>query len=150
MKIIVDSREQTPFNFKDYPVEVETGTLMSGDYSIPGFEDRVAVERKSLDDLLGCLTHDRDRFIREMQRLRGFESVAVVVEAPFDQLVDGRYRSKMPPASAVQSVISFMAVFRVPFFFAPRLRAERFTYDFLRHYSNHAEARYKAVCRWSS
>ena len=148
MKIVIDSREQSPFHFEGYPVEIEAGTLTTGDYSVSGFTDRVAVERKSLGDLMGCLTHDRERFTRELERLRGYESV-VVVEAPFSQLADGRYRSRMNPESAVQSVVSIIQAYRMPFFFAEnRLRAERFVFDFLRHFCRHAEARYRAVCRW--
>ena len=151
MRIIVDSREQKPFSFKDYPVEVATGTLTTGDYSLAGFEDRVAVERKSLGDLLGCLTSGRNRFARELERLRGYESVVVVVEAPFEHLADGRYRSRMHPDAAVQSVISIIQEYRMPFSFFPnRIRAERFVFDFLRHFCRHAEARYAAVCRWRS
>ena len=149
MKIVIDSREQAPFQFAGFPVDVETGTLATGDYSVPGFEDRVAVERKSLSDLLGCLTHDRDRFIRELERLRGYESVSVVVEAAFDDLAAGRYRSRMRPEAAVQSVVSFIQAYRMPFFFAgDRIRAECFVFDFLRHFSTHAETRWRAVCRW--
>jgi len=151
VKIVIDSREQAPFSFEGYPVEVMTGTLTTGDYSVPGFADRVAVERKSLGDLLGCLTHDRERFTREMERLRGYESAAVVVEASFEALAAGNYRSRMNPDSAVQSVVSIIQAYRMPFFFAgDRRRAEAFVFDFLRHFCRHAEARFAAVCRWRS
>ena len=146
MKIIVDSREQAPFSFAGYPVEVAQGALATGDYSLAGFADRVAVERKSLGDLIGCLTHDRDRFTRELERLRGYESAAVVVEAGFDELAAGKYRSKMQPGAAVQSVVSIMQNYRMPFFFAgDRQHAERFVFDFLRHYHRHAVERYRAL-----
>lgn len=149
MKIIIDSREQKPFHFEGYQVEIETGTLPTGDYSVSGFIDRVSVERKNLGDLMGCLTHDRERFTRELERLRGYESVAVVVEEPFSFIASGRYRSKMNPKNAVQSVVSIMQAYRMPFFFAEnRIHAERFVFDFLRHFCRHAEARYRAVCRW--
>jgi ERCC4-type nuclease len=49
MKILIDTREQIPFNFSRYGVQTETDALPVGDYSIPGFEDRVAIERKSND-----------------------------------------------------------------------------------------------------
>ena len=146
LQIIQDTREQHPFSFEGYPVEVLPGTLGAGDYSIPGFLDRVAVERKSLADLIGCLSSGRERFSRELERLRGYESAAVVVEAGFYELAAGRYRSKLSPASAVQSVVSMMQQYRMPFFFAgTRPDAERFTFDFLRHYCRHAAARYRAI-----
>ena len=43
LQVVVDSREQSPFAFKCYPVIVTVGTLEAGDYSIRGFERRVAV-----------------------------------------------------------------------------------------------------------
>ena len=54
MLIVVDTREQTPFEFRHEKYETTTkqGTLSVGDYSLAGLEDKVAVERKSLPDLV--------------------------------------------------------------------------------------------------
>lgn len=150
MKIVIDSREQTPFQFEGfkgkYHVETVRASLDSGDYSLAGFENAVAVERKELGDLIGCLSHDRDRFTRELARLRGYDSPAIVVEAPFSYIQGGRYRSKMNPDAAVQSLYSIMQEYRIPFFFAPdRGRAEHFTFHFLRHFLRHVEAKCKAI-----
>ena len=148
MRIIVDSREQAPFSFNGFNCEVKSGTLSSGDYSIAGFEDIVAIERKSLPDFISCLTTGRERFMREMERLRGFQSAVIVVESPFSDLASGRYRSKLDSKIAVQSVISIMQNYRMPFFFAEtRKEAEKFVFDFLRHFCRHALARYKAVSK---
>lgn len=59
-----------------------TEALPAGDYSLPGFEDRVAIERKSVDNLIGCLMNsDRSRFERELQRASHYDLFAVVVES---------------------------------------------------------------------
>ncbi len=146
MRIIRDTREQNPYTFKKYPVEVMPGTLTAGDYSVPGFEDEVAIERKELSDLMGCLTHDRDRFTRELERLRGYHSAALLVEAPFAMIKAGRYRSKMKPDAAGQSILSIIQLHRMAVFFAAdREAGERFVYDFLRHFIRHAAERYKAI-----
>jgi len=50
---ICDTREQRPLNLA--PLQVVTGTLATGDYSVQGLENIVAIERKSLSDLLGCV-----------------------------------------------------------------------------------------------
>ena len=63
---ISDSREQAPYDFS--PMATKRATLATGDYSIRGLEDLVCLERKALDDLTGCITHDRERFERELQR----------------------------------------------------------------------------------
>lgn len=64
--IVVDTREQTPYEFATMvcdkadgggPLYVPTlrAGLPTGDYSLAGYEDMVAVERKSLADLFGTL-----------------------------------------------------------------------------------------------
>ena len=134
--ILVDSREQLPFAFAGYPVEVSVGALEAGDYSVRGFERRVVVERKSLTDLVGCLGGDRDRFERELQRLKACDVAAVIVEEPMDALRQGHYRGNLNPYSAWQSVLAFMQRYRVPFIFCTdRADAEQTTFDLLRHFA---------------
>ena len=54
---IIDSREQMPFDL--VPLRTRAGTLQAGDYSIQGLESLVAIERKSLPDLLSCIAGER-------------------------------------------------------------------------------------------
>ena len=146
MRIAVDTREQRPFTFESYSVEVVRGTLAAGDYSLAGLESLVTVERKELSDLAACLGRERSRFENELQRLRAYESAAVVVESPIEALARGEYRSALHPNAAYESVVCFMARYRLPFFFAQDRRgAERFTFSFLRHYWRTIERRYNAV-----
>jgi len=143
MKVIVDSREQTPFPFTGYDVEVVRAGLPSGDYSLPGFEDRVAVERKSLADLVACLMGDnRERFERELVRLARYDLAAVVIEAGWCDLAAGNYRSDMKPHSACQSVLAFQVRYRVPFIWAgSRKAAEYVTHSILAKYLREIEIR---------
>jgi ERCC4-type nuclease len=144
--IVIDSREQNPFLFRNYPVELHFGSLMTGDYSLKGFEKNIALERKSLPDLISCFTSGRDRFKNEMERMRSFESCAIIVESPFIELAKGNYRSKLPAESAVQSVISIMQEYRMPVWFAAnRVEAEHFTWDILRHFYRHAIEKFKSL-----
>lgn len=97
-RVVVDTREQAPFRFSGLRLRDSQGgstllvelvtdrCLRSGDYSIDGFENRFAIERKSKPDLYGSLTGDRDRFEREMQRLTEMEFAAVVVESDWSGL----------------------------------------------------------------
>ena len=62
---ICDTREQNPLCLD--PLQTEQGTLPTGDYTLKGLEHHVCIERKSLDDLLGCVGSDRQRFDREIQ-----------------------------------------------------------------------------------
>lgn len=146
MKIIIDTREQTPYDFSSYPAESFTGTLDTGDYSLAGFEDQIAVERKELSDIISCLGSGRERFTRELERLRGYESAVLVIESPLQAIRAGKYRSSMQPEAAEQSLISIMQRYRLPVYFAQdRSDGQRFTYNFLRHFFRHAEKRYKAI-----
>lgn len=149
MRVIIDTREQAPFNFGKFECEVQTGALTTGDYSLAGLEDRCAVERKSLDDLLGCLTGEgRERFERELARARGLDAFAVIVEASFQDMAEGRYRSRMQPHAALQSVLAFQVRYGVPFIWAgTRAGAEYAAFHFLRHYLREAQERFKAICR---
>ena len=55
--MVIDTREKRPYSF---PRSVVRG-LPAGDYSIDGFEDRVAVERKTHADMYGSLGARRER-----------------------------------------------------------------------------------------
>ena len=136
LQIVADSREQAPFAFSRYPVEVSVDALEAGDYSVRGFERRVAVERKELGDLVGCLGADRQRFERELARLRGYDCAAVVVEAPVVALRTGRYLGRLDAGAAWQSVLAFSMRYRIPFIWCQdRADAEATTFDLLRHYA---------------
>lgn len=138
MKILIDTREQRPFSFigeNGEPMPQGRATLKTGDYSLEGYADKVAVERKSLADLVSCLAQGRARFERELVRARELEAFAVVVEGGFDDLHRGRYRSKLNPHSACQSVMAFTVKHGTPFFFAgDRRAAEYVTVSFLRQF----------------
>ena len=136
LQIIRDTREQDGFSFVGFPCTVTAGTLEAGDYSLAGFERRVAVERKSIQDLVGCLTGERPRFERELQRLKAMDAAAVVVEQPQSVLRLGHFRSRMDAGAAWQSCLALSMRFRVPFFWAEnRADAERICFDCLRHFA---------------
>jgi len=140
--LIVDTREQRPFQFQGFPCSIVRAALPAGDYSLPGFEDEISIERKSLDDLVNCLCHDRERFERELAKLRTLQVVAVVVEAPWAALASGHYRSRMHPNAALETVSAFMVRYRVPFLFVEnRAAAERLTYSILSKYAREIRRR---------
>lgn len=135
MLILTDTREQAPYLFQGYEVQVEPATLPVGDYSLPGFLDRVSIERKSLDDLIGCLTAGRDRFERELARGRAYDFFAVVVEASLADMYNGKYQSAMTPQSALQSVVAFEVRYKVPFVWCGnRAGGELMTHSYLSKY----------------
>ena len=147
LQIIRDTREQHGFDFRSFAgVEVKDGTLISGDYSVKGLEHMVAVERKSLPDLVSCLGAERERFQRELLRAASMPCFCVVVEGAWSDLAEGRYRSKLTPASAVASVWAFSSRLKIPFFFCgTRGLAEQTTEGILRQWVRGECHKLKAV-----
>ena len=150
MTILVDTREQRPFTFEHerYDVQIQPGTLTVGDYSLAGLQDKVAVERKSLPDLVQCLGRERERFERELLRGAALDAFAVVVEGSWSDLANGNFRSQLNPHAACQSVLAFMSRYRVPFHFAgSRAAAEYVTWGFLRQYLEGARKRWASIVK---
>lgn len=133
LTIVIDSREQQPYHF-DLPTTV--AGLKVGDYSLAGFEDRIAIERKTVDDLITCLSSGRDRFERELERGRDLDYFALVIEADLKSLAGGEYRSRMNPESVIQSLLTFSVRYRLPIFFVgDRQTGQRVTESLLSKYA---------------
>lgn len=95
-------------NRRDVEVKGETFQVGLADYTIRGFEDRIQVERKSLEDLFGTLGHRRKRFEAEVKRLHeDCQFASIVVEGSWAQIYRWRghgahYRSVLMTISAWQ------------------------------------------------
>jgi len=114
MIIVTDTREQQPLQFSDQ-CKVITGTLTTADYSLRGLETLVAVERKSLSDFLGCLAGEgRQRFKRELHRLKSYRYKLLVVETDLQTILDGNYRSKIHVNAVIGSMMSFTSRYGLP------------------------------------
>lgn len=104
-RLIVDTREQRPLEFRH--LEAVRGTLQSGDYSLAGLEEEFAVERKSVTDLVGSLTRDRDRFTRELHRLRGFRWKYLLIVGTEMELARLAAQGRANPVQVKNSVLAF-------------------------------------------
>ena len=94
-----------------------TKCLRTGDYSLEGFENEISLERKSLDDLIGCLGYHRRRFEAELQRAQDMRFFAILVEDSYTALANHCYTSRMHPNSALESVSAFEVRYKTPFHF---------------------------------
>ena len=133
--VVVDTREQSPLPFANCPTA--GGTLATGDYSVQGFEDEFTVERKSLDDLAGSCTHDRQRFEKELVRMRGYPFRRLLVVGTVEDVEAHRYRSRAEPKAILASVTAFEIRYGLPVAFCPTpgaaaLQIERWALYFLR------------------
>lgn len=103
---LIDSREQEPLELL---IPSRRATLTTGDYSVEGLQDLVAVERKSLPDLIMCVGSQRERFEREVQRLKAYETRVIVVEASWLQIESGIWRGTVKPSQVIGSLYGWMA-----------------------------------------
>jgi len=115
--ILVDTREQTALQFSP-DVDVQIATLPAGDYSVTGCTDRVAIERKSLPDLVACVGPERERFLDCCRRLRDYELRAVVVEASLEDVLAHAYRSETRPQSVIGTTLAIHVDYGVPVLWA--------------------------------
>jgi DNA excision repair protein ERCC-4 len=139
MPVVVDSREQLPYEFADHVAAgiatLTRAALPTGDYSILGYEDRVAIERKSLADYVSTVIHARERFSRELQQLARYELRGVVVEGSLEDVLEHRYKTAAFPNSIWGATISIVADHCVPVYWCgSRPIACRFTFDLLRRW----------------
>jgi DNA excision repair protein ERCC-4 len=104
---IIDTREQTPVDLK--PLKSVRGTLATADYSIIGLEHIVAIERKSLADLIACIGRERERFEKEVHRLLAYPVRCLVVEACWPDIEQQRYRGQVHPNAAIGSLLGWIA-----------------------------------------
>lgn len=105
--ILTDSREQTPLDLR--PLKQQTATLTTGDYTIKGLEQLVICERKSLQDLVMCVTKERERFEKEIQRMLAFHMPILCIEAHLVEVQQQKYRGATTPQSILGSIWSWQA-----------------------------------------
>jgi len=147
--IIIDTREQDPLPFSR--LKTQSGTLITGDYSVAGLENLFAVERKSISDLVGCcIGQNRERFERELHRLHGFRFKRLLVVGTEAQILSGQYRSNIKPQAITGTLHAFEIRYDVPIVFCetPELAArqvERWAFWFVREYVQAANELWRAL-----
>jgi ERCC4-type nuclease len=136
-RIAIDTREQARFMFDGY--ESYRTTLQTGDYSLEGLTDVLAVERKSHGDAWAMLTAERKRFERCLERLSALDRAAIVIESSLsDFCIPPPQVKRVNAATAVGSYISWSCKYRLPVFWCDSRRfAERVTIRFLAAYWKH-------------
>jgi len=108
--IIIDSREQTPLPFIKFKTRISG--LYSGDYSFVGAEEIFSIERKSISDLVACcIGSNRERFMRELHRLRGYTFKRLLIVGKRSDIEKGKYRSKIKPQSVLNTLAAIEARF---------------------------------------
>lgn len=116
--IFVDNREKKPL----WTNNVFEGKLDVGDYSIMGWSDMIAVERKTTADLAGTLGKGHARFKKELERASKLEYFAIVIESNLSNILSKRFQGSVHTGMKGSTIakIIFMIHFKygVPIFFA--------------------------------
>jgi hypothetical protein len=123
--------------------------LYTGDYSVLGLEQEIAIERKaSLDELVACCGNQRDRFEKEMQRILAYPVRAVVVEATLQDVFDEKWNySKLTRAHVLGSIAGWQSR-GIPFDFAgTKQNAKRLVYLYCRIAYNRAQYRIRNLAK---
>jgi len=115
---LIDQRENQPLPITRFATKKVT--LFSGDYTYLGGEDGLlAIERKSIDDLFQTCASGRERFERELHRLRGFRMKRLLIIGSENEILYGERWSKMSPKSVMSSLFSWECKFDIPVVFSP-------------------------------
>lgn len=134
--IIIDTREQKPYWFPNSIVK----TLKTGDYSIAGLEDKVAVERKTKMDAYGSFGKGRKRFLKELKRLAGFDYSAIVIESSLTEFLNPPKYSELNPKSAIGSVLAWSVKYDIHIFFTDnRQMGNALTFKILEKYWKYSQ-----------
>ena len=141
--ILIDSNEKAhgyQYSFDGFQTQV--ANLQTGDYSLQGHEERVAVERKTKADWYGCLAgrggENRRRFRDCLGRLSLLDSACIVIECSLDDLALPPAYSTRTGRQSLGAYISWAQEFRIPILPCPsREWAEKAALRWLQAYWRH-------------
>lgn len=123
MVVVIDTREQLPYMFPGCRTSVEK--LDELDYSLVGHVKFMGVERKSAVDFFGSITQDRDRFERELERLKDYKFKGLVIEAEEQELLHPEmYGRGISGNSVYGSIIAMEIKYGIHVYYGSRERCE--------------------------
>lgn len=123
MILLQDTREQRPL-FTRIPkgLTIQSATLHDGDYSIKGFENRFAIERKFIGDLFSYCSSEREKTVAKMQRFRVMIEnggwVGLCIEEKESTVYQHQNFTQVSPETVRGALISFSVRYRVQVYFA--------------------------------
>jgi len=139
--IITDTRENCGYLFKGKEAEAKIvmKKLTTGDYSLEGFENKIVIERKRINELFGNFAGDRERFMREVERMKKIPYKFLLIEGSFKDLIQmKKVPGKVSIKLVVATLISLMIKRNIKVVFAgnPKL-AEQLAYRILIKFFNY-------------
>jgi ERCC4-type nuclease len=132
--IIIDTREQLPWSFKNIPSGISLrntyiDTLSAGDYCLVGMsgeknsqEFSVIVERKAkMEEFLGNIGTNWERFKKELEKLSKFSRPVIIIEDDMSKAY-ARYKCRrgffnLHPSFILKRVAEIYVEYNIPVFF---------------------------------
>jgi len=118
--VLVDTREKYPFDFSRFPnwiADEKWQTLKVGDYSVEGMETLLALERKTLTDLITTLIQHRQRFFKICEKMAKYRWRAVLIEASYEDVKSAygeEYNTAAHPNAISGTLDALEARFGIP------------------------------------
>lgn len=145
MVFIVDTREKKNKHIIDYlernNLPYIKKKLDSGDYSyyLPDYPEldldmKVLVERKnSWDEISQNFTKNRERFIREFNRIDDANVHILIENASWLTLMRGSYRSNMTPKSLLANILTWNARYNASIWLSSKKESPTLIFNLLKY-----------------
>lgn len=146
MIILTDTREQKNKHIlnwfdtngiahREERLETADYTFILPHYPELNIDRKCLVERKgSLNEVVGNLTKDRDRFIKEFERVKPDENIQMVMEnATWKKILNGSYRSEFSPTSYIASLMTICIRYGCPIWFCNPEESGQIIYSILKY-----------------
>jgi len=115
--LVRDTREQLPLFTRTKGLTVKVDTLHHGDYTIDGFQDQFAIERKQESDFYSYIGKERKKTIIKLGKLSTFKFAALVVEGlNIDDLCVQSAYSTLTPEHVRGFLVSISVRYGIHFF----------------------------------
>lgn len=119
--ILCDTREPWPLHpwrpgLEAAGCTIQRGAVETGDFIMEGHPE-VAVERKTAEDFIACMTANRDRFERELRRAAAcLDRFAIIIEASMAGCL--AHRRGLHVNAFLGTLATWARRYRFPFLFA--------------------------------
>lgn len=126
--VLVDTREKYPFDFSQFPnwiADEKRQALKVGDYSVEGMETLLVLERKTLTDLITTVIQQRERFLKQCEKMAKYRWRALLIEASYEDIkspYEEEYNTLAHPNAVTGTLDALEARFSIPVIYTSRYR----------------------------
>ena len=137
--VVIDSQEHMGYKFERF-TNWFSGTIRKrmpvGDYTLQGMEEELALERKTLPDLVNSIIQDRKDFIGKCEKLSTFRKKCLVIEGSLSSIKTPYEDSQAHPNAVLGSLLAAQERWQIPVYFLNDfILAEEFVASMLSKYN---------------